>query len=664
MKEIEIKKEMLNLIKEINRLNYQYYTLDDPIVSDKEYDKIYQKLINLEKSSGIVLENSPTTRVGGEILSKFEKHIHIAALYSMDKAQNYEEILDWNNRNIRLLKESGEEYPELEYIVELKFDGLTINLTYEDGYLKMASTRGNGFIGEEILAQVKTIYSIPLEINYKGLMEVQGEGLMPLKSLEEYNKKHEEKLKNARNAAAGALRNLDPRITRSRNLDAYFYNIGYIENQSFKNDEEMKKFLKDNGFKVNKFNYKCKNLDEVIDKIEKIQSIRDSLDILIDGVTIKVNNLKSRQILGFTNKFPRWAIAYKFEAKEVITKVLDVIWNVGRSSKVTPTALLEAVDIDGVTIQRATLNNYDDIERKEVRLGSKVLIRRSNDVIPEILRALPTEEETFKIEKPKNCPSCGTELFQDGVHIFCPNTLSCVPQLISRLTHFASRDAMNIEGLSEMTISKLLSDLDVREIPQIYELKKEDLIKLEGFKEKRSSNLINAINASKEVKLENFIYALGISNVGIRTSRDLANKYQSFENFRKAVYNDLIEIDDIGPKTAWEIVEYFKDSHIKKSLDKLLSLGINPIYEVKEKENSYFTDKKIVLTGSLSIPRKELEKILVSKGGKITSSVSKNTDIVIVGEDAGSKYEKAKELNVDIMYEEELKKILGGEYEA
>ncbi len=655
----QVKDKMQDLIKLINKYNYEYYTLDSPSVEDKEYDKIYYELKKLEEESGIVLENSPTSRVGGQILDKFEKHNHISRLYSMDKAQDYNELRLWDSRNRRIIEADNNSYPELEYIVELKFDGLTINLTYNNGILLGAATRGNGIVGEEILPQVKTIKSVPLEISYKGLVEIQGEGLMPFKSLEEYNKSHEQKLKNARNAAAGALRNLDPKVTEERNLTAYFYNVNYIEDSIFKNDSEMKKFLRENHFRVNDLNYKCKNLNEVIEKIEYIEKIRNSLDILIDGVTIKINDLRTRELLSYTNKFPRWAIAYKFEAKEFTTKVIKVNWNVGRSSKVTPTAELDPVDIDGVTVRRATLNNYDDIQRKNISLYSTVIIRRSNDVIPEIMGSIPSDDKTYEIEKPEVCPSCGTKLYQDGVHIFCPNTLSCKPQLISRLTHFASRDAMDIEGLSEKTAELLLEKLDIRDIAQIYELKKEDLLSLEGFKEKKSSNLIEAIEKSKNVELTHFINALGINNVGIKAASDLANRFESIDKLREASYEDLIDIDDIGPITANEIIIYFSDEHIIKSLDRLFELGVKPYFKSKNiDQDSYFYGKKIVITGKLSSPRKEIEEKLEELGASVTSSVSKNTDLLISGEAPGSKYDKARELGIEIIDEDKYNQLI------
>lgn len=656
-------KEMDDLITEIDRLNYHYYTLDDPLLSDGEYDKLYDRLVNLENETGTILSYSPTTRVGGAILDKFEKHTHLNRLYSMDKAQGEDELKTWYERIERFVENYNNsninKLPEPEFIVELKFDGLTINLTYENKNLIMASTRGNGIIGEEILEQVKTIYSVPLRINYPGKIEVQGEGLMPLSELQKYNEINDEKLKNARNAAAGALRNLDPKVTKKRNLTAFFYNVGYIEEEIFKSDDDIKNFLRKNNFRVSKYNFKVKQFSEILDKIKKIEENRNNLDILIDGVTIKVNDIETRKALGYTNKFPRWAVAYKFEAEEISTKLLDVIWNVGRTAKVTPSAILEPVDIGGVTVKRATLNNYDDILRKKVKIGSRVLLRRSNDVIPEILGTLPSTEKTCDIEKPKICPYCGSHLYQDGVHIFCPNTLSCVPQLVSRLTHFASRDAMDIDGFSEKTIEKLMSTVDLKEIPDIYKLKYDDIIKIEGFKEKRTHNLLKAIGNSKNPNLENFIYALGIPNVGIKTARDLSNHFKSFNKLKNSNEEELISIGDIGEITAREIVKFFNDERINSSVDELFELGVSPKFH-EDNSRKPLLDKKVVITGTLEIPRKELEEKLISYGAKVTGSVSKNTDFVVAGENPGSKYKKAQSLGIEILNLEELKKLVGG----
>lgn len=651
------------LIEIINDLNYHYYTLDNPKVSDKEYDKLYDELVSLEKETNIIFPYSPTQRVGGEVLDKFEKHTHLARLWSLDKSQSYGELINWDNRVRRAIDEynsnNEDKLPAVKYIVEYKFDGLTINLTYKDGVLVQAATRGNGVVGEAILPQIKTIKSIPLMIDFKGIMELQGEGLMPLSVLEEYNKTALEPLKNARNAAAGALRNLDPKVTEERKLTAYFYNVGYIEGKTFNSHIEMLEFLKDNRFPVFPYAKVFDSIEGVIEEIERQKDERHKLDLLTDGLVIKINDMKTREVLGYTNKFPRWAMAYKFEAEETTTKLIDVVWNVGRTGKVTPTAILEPVEIAGATIRRATLNNYDDILRKGVRINSRVLIRRSNDVIPEILGTVETEEETYEIEKPTHCPACGSELYQNGVHIFCPNSLSCKPQLVSRLVHFASRDAMNIEGFSEKTAEKFVEELNITDLPQIYEVKYEDLLKLEGFKDKKASNLLEAIERSKNIPLSSFIYALGINNVGIKTATDLANHFKSIDNLRKATFEELVRIGEIGEVIAKSIIEFFQDPRINEALDKLLAEGINPYYEELQVEESIFTNKTVVITGTIEgYSRNEIKDMIEKMGGKVAGSVSKKTDYVIVGENPGSKYDKAIELGIKIVRMENGKFII------
>ncbi|WP_237036770.1 NAD-dependent DNA ligase LigA [Mediannikoviicoccus vaginalis] len=653
-------KRIEELVKQLNDYNYHYYTLDEPIVSDGEYDKLYDELVKLEHETGIVLSESPTQRVGGELLEGFVKHTHLAPLYSLDKAQNIEKIREWEKRAERLVKASNEKVLELLFLVELKFDGLTINLTYDEGRLVMAATRGNGVVGEDILAQVKTIPSIPFTIPYKGRIEVQGEGLMPLSALRKYNEKYTPALKNARNAAAGALRNLDPKETKKRNLTAYFYNVGYIEGKEFTSQEEMMQFLKDNRFKVHPFIKKAKTLEELEEILSYIEEYRKEIDVLTDGAVIKINDMKTREVLGYTNKFPRWAIAYKFEPEEYSTIVREVEWNVGRSGKVTPTALLEPVEIGDVLVSRATLNNMDDIERKQVKINSRVLIRRSNDVIPEILGKIEDYEDSKEIVMPSDCPFCHTPLIRDGVHYFCPNSMNCEPQLVSRLVHFASRDAMNIDGLSEKTIEKMLEILKVQEISQIYSLTAEDLYKLPGFKDKKVNNLLNAIENSKEVRLKNFIYAIGIPNVGIKTAEDLANRFKTFDNLRKATAQELVEVPDIGDITADAIEEFFHDEKVVEGLDRLLDEGVEIIKEENKKDvEQKFSDMRVVITGSFEdYSRKELEEIFKSMGAKTSSSVSKNTDMVVVGEKPGSKFDKAKELGIRIVEKDELEKII------
>ena len=647
------------LIDKINELNYHYYTLDEPIVSDGEYDKLYDELRNLEKSTGYINIFSPTQRVGGTILDKFEKHFHISRLYSQDKSQNINQLKDWIFRTKKLRdnynQTHNDKLEELEFITEYKFDGLTINLTYENGYLKTASTRGNGIVGEDVTKQVLTIPTIPTKIKEKSLLEIQGEAVMPLSSLKKYNEENEIPLKNVRNAAAGAIRNLDTSQTRKRNLKAYFYQIS-TNSLDFKTEEDKLEFLKEQKLPVYPYKKLIKNFDEIVNEIEYIKEERHNIDVLTDGVVIKVNDVKTQEVLGYTNKFPRWSIAYKYDPEEYTTKLLDVVWNVGRTGKVTPSAILEPVDFSGVTVQRATLNNYDDILRKKVKIGSKVFIRRSNDVIPEILGVVDEfQEGTKKIEKPNKCPYCHSELIEGNVHIYCPNSISCTPQLKARLVHFASRDAMDIEGLSEKTIELFINKLGIKEIYDLYDLSYEDLINLESFKDKKTNNLLEAIKNSKECELNDFIYAIGIPNVGVKTARDLAEKYKTLENLRNAKEEDLIEVEDIGEKTSHDIVEFFNDNNIKESIDKLLDKGIKINYINENEVSDSLDGMKIVITGSIeNYKRNDIKKLIIDHKGDVTSSVSKNTDLVLCGEKPGSKKEKADQLGIKILEDEEL----------
>lgn len=655
--------KLRNLIEQLNNLNYHYYTLDDPIVTDGEYDLLYDQLVKLEEETGIIYPDSPTQSVGDKILDKFEKHTHLQRLYSLQKAQSFGELQDWIDRVEKIHSQfnagNDEKLPPLEYCVELKFDGLTLNLTYEDGFLQMASTRGTGIVGEEILDQVKTIKSIPLSIDYKGLMEVSGEGVMHLSTLKKYNETYDIKLKNARNAAAGALRNLNTAETKKRNLDAYIYNVGFMQPQILNSQQEVAQFLKNNRFKTHPYFEVVKNYGEIIEQIKIIEKMRKQIDVLTDGVVIKVDDFRTREILGFTNKFPRWAIAYKFEAEEFTTIVREVDWNVGRTGKVTPIAKLDPVDIDGVTVSRATLNNYDDIERKQVKLGSRVIIRRSNDVIPEILMALEDDSlETKIIEKPTHCPACNSELFYDKVHIYCPNSLECIPQMNARIDHFASRSAMNIDGLSSKTLDKMIETLNITRIDQIYDITKDDLLRLEGFKDKKAQKIIDAIESSKNPNLGAFIYALGIPNVGEKTSSDLADRFGSFENLRNAKHEQLLEVEDIGEITAQDIVNFFNEEHIIDGLDRLLSKGIT-FKKSQQTKGSNLDGITMVVTGTIEgYNRKEIEKELKLRGAKVSGSVSKNTDILLAGESAGSKLEKARGFNTKIYEGDELYEFL------
>ncbi|WP_297688810.1 NAD-dependent DNA ligase LigA [uncultured Anaerococcus sp.] len=657
------RQELENLIEQINILDYRYYTLDEPLVSDGEYDKLYDRLVSLQEELDFIPDDSPTNRVGGAVLDKFEKHYHLTRLLSQDKAQSYDQLRDWIDRCERLKenyeRENSVKLPDLEFIMEYKFDGLTINLTYENGLLKTAATRGNGSVGEEVKAQVETIRSIPLRIKEESLLEIQGEALMPLSELERYNKENSLQLKNARNAAAGAIRNLNTSETAKRRLTAFFYAVP-TNSLDFKTEEDMLDFLREMKLNVHPYHKKVKNIDQIIEELERIEKERKTLDILTDGVVIKINDKKTQEALGYTNKFPRWSIAYKFEAEEFTTKLLDVVWNVGRTGKVTPSAILEPVDFSGVTVSRATLNNYDDILRKKVKIGSEVFIRRSNDVIPEILGVVDENQEgTKEIEKPTKCPYCHSELIQGNVHIICPNSISCKPQLLARMEHFASRNAMDIEGLSEKTIGQLIEELGINEIDDIYDLKYDDLINLDRFGPKKTNNLLTAIEASKNCDLNSFIYAIGIPNVGERTARDLANKFRSFEKLRLAKASELTEVDDIGEITAENIVEFFSDENITSSIDRLLAKGISINNPQTNDKSDKLKDLSFVITGSIDgFSRDDIKELLEKNGASVRGSVSKNTDIVLAGEKAGSKKKKALELEIEIYEGEKLNKFL------
>lgn len=654
------------LIEIIDELNYRYYTLDNPSVSDREYDDLYDELVRLEQETGKVLDYSPTQRVGGSALDKFTKHKHLGKLWSLDKSQSLEELRNWDMRVKRLIdahnEENSESFKYPEYVLEYKFDGLTINLTYENGLLVTAATRGNGIVGESILHQVKTIRNIPLSIPYnEGTIEVQGEGLMPISSLNAYNETAVEPLKNPRNAAAGALRNLDPKITATRNLVMYAYNIGYSDTLKFKTHIEMMEFLKKNKLPVYDYLKIYCDIEDIIAEIGAVEENLKSLDILTDGLVIKINDMKTREILGYTQKFPRWAIAYKFKSEEMTTTLIGVTWNVGRTGKVTPTAHLEPVELAGATVKRATLNNWDDIIRKNVALNCRVWIRRSNEVIPEIMGTVDDCEGRVEIEKPKECPACGSELHHEGVHLFCPNSLSCKPQLVSRIVHFASRDAVDIEGLSEKTAEQLFEQLDLKNISDIYELKYDDLIVLDRFGEKKTDNLLKQIEKSKHVALHSFIYALGIPNVGKKTATELANHFETLEDIMNTDIETLIQLPDIGRVVATSIVDFFHDEKILQSVDKLLSEGFDINHEAVEilNSDSVFSGKTVVITGTIEgLPRKEVGELVESLGGRVTSSVSKSTDIVVAGEKSGSKRQKAESLGIRIIENDELKQII------
>lgn len=644
--------EMTSLKDRLNELAYRYYVLDDPAVSDAEYDALYDKLVALEKSTGVVLPDSPTRRVGGKPLSKFEQVRHLGRLYSLDKCKTREELGAWMDK----LRVAGK-MPRVS--VEYKFDGLTINLTYRGGELVQAATRGDGVTGEVVTEQVKTIRSVPLSIPYKGVLEVQGEGIMRLSALAEYNSDPTvTPLKNARNAAAGAIRNLDPAETAKRRLEVVCYNVNYIEGRRFESGSEMMAFLKEQKFKVSDMYVLADDQKTVFDTLDKIESVRPSLDFLIDGAVVKADDFSMREELGYTEKFPRWAMAFKFAAEEMTTVVRDVIWQVSRTGKLNPLAVLDPVDIGGVTVSRATLNNISEIRRKDIRIGSRVFVRRSNDVIPEITGVAEQPEDAVEIEVPAVCPACGSPVEVRGVFAYCTDSEACEPALVSRFAHFVCRDAMDIEGLSEKTLELLYSEGKIRDFADLYSLSADDLTDLEGFKDKKIANILAAIAASKHTELKRFLFAIGIPGIGKKAAAQLADAFGTLEAARAAKEEELLALDDFGDVMAKNVIAFWNDPLRAAEVDRLIAAGIT--FEQKERTEGAFSGKKVVLTGSLArFTRSEAKKLIEERGGEVADGVSAKVNLVIAGEAAGSKLEKAKKLGIEIIDEQKFVEMLG-----
>ena len=770
---------MKALADRLNRYAYAYYTKDDPLVSDQEYDRLYQELENLENETGLVLPQSPTQRVGDKVLPGFIKHRHLAPLWSLDKVRTPEELRDWETRNARILADAGADGAsgsggvggmdvgsgaDIAYIVTMKFDGMTVNLTYDDGSLVSGATRGTGTVGEAILPQLLTIPAIPPAVDGPVLTEIRGEAIMTRESFEAYNAVADSPLKNQRNGAAGALRNLDIAETRRRRLSVYFYDIGYWQGQEqeFRTYAEELAWLEQQGFSVHPFHRRCVDLQEVLAAVAEIGNLRDQLNFDIDGAVIAIDSLSQRAVLGYTAKFPRWAVAYKFEALEETTTLLAVEWNVGRTVKVTPTAILEPVELAGVTVSRATLNNIDDIRRKGVSIGATVFIRRSNDVIPEILGVAPEDgagrpgavalpvdagdagaySPDGQIEAPTHCPQCGSELIRDGVHIFCPNAIGCKPQMVKALAHFAGREAMNVEGFSEKTARQLFEELDLRSVDQLYRITREQLLSLDKFKEKKAENLLQAIGQSKLCGLDSFLFGLGIPHVGKKTAQDLALAFGSLEQLMAADTEALLAVPEIGGIIAESLWQFFRDEKIRSVIERLLQAGVSPSpvgpavqggqavqgeqaaqgreaeqdgptaqsgraaqsglpdqagrtdqaaqaswagqttqagqiaqagqttqagqpTQADQTAQNPFFGKYAVATGTLQhFSRRGVEDKLKSLGAVTQDSVTKATEIVIVGEKAGSKLAKAQALYKEtgkplILTEDEFLRMLG-----
>lgn len=644
---------MRQMVDQLNKWAYEYYVLDNPTVKDTEYDALYDQLVALEKSTGQVLDDSPTKRVGGEPLSGFVRHKHIKRLYSLDKVQSFNELEEWVNKVIAAVGPTT-------FTVELKYDGLTINATYRNGKFVGASTRGNGIEGEDVTAQVLTIRSVPLSIDFDGVAEIQGEGIMRLSVLENYNRSNpNDQLKNTRNAAAGAIRNLDPAVTAKRNLDVVFYSTGYTEGMDVSTQTQLVEFLKHNKFKTNFVFETATDFQGIKKVIEKIAENRSKYDFLIDGVVIKVNDYATRELLGYTDKFPKWAVAYKFDAEQVMTRLNEVRWQVGRTGKLTPIGVLEPVDLCGATISRATLNNFGDIQRKNLLVNADVFIRRSNDVIPEVLGLAQKYPESETIHKPTNCPSCNSILVERGANLYCPDSLNCKTQIVGRINHYCTKPACNIEGLSEKTVLAMVENLHISTPADLYDLTAEDLAQLEGFKDKKISNVLKSIEASKSVTLAQLIYALGIDNIGTVTARDLAKQFKNLDNLRSADVSTLAQIDQIGEVVAQSIVDYFADEENLVALNKLREHGINPTY-TESTTVGVFSGKKVVLTGTLEkFTRSEAGKLIESLGGQLSASVTSSVNLVVAGEAAGSKLDKARKLGIEIIDEQTFLQMVG-----
>lgn len=642
---------MKELVEKLNKYAALYYEQDAPEISDAEYDALYDELRALEESEGYSLKNSPTHRVGGAPQKKFAQSKHLLRLYSLDKCKTREELAEWYDR---VIKAAGKE-PELT--AEYKFDGLTLNILYENGALVKAATRGDGTVGEEVTAQVKTISGVPRNISYKGRIEIQGEGIMRLSALEEYNRRSSEPLKNARNGAAGAIRNLDPAVTADRNLSFMAYNIGFSD-RHFASQSEMHAFLAEEGFETESDFTVLKGVDEAFAFAEKVDGLRHSLDFLIDGVVFKVNDTALRDEIGYTEKFPKWAIAYKFKADEMTTVLRDVVWQVSRSAKLNPLAVLDPVDIGGVTVKRATLNNYGDILKKKVRIGDRVFIRRSNDVIPEITGVAEEVEGAKEVEKPTVCPACGAPVREEGAFIYCTGE-HCAPQIVAALDHFASKDAMDIDGFSEKTAEQFYNELHLTSPVQLMQLKKEDIAGLDRFGDKKAENLVSAVAAAKDTTMDRLLFALGIDGIGKKTAKDLSAKFGTFEALAQADKDALLAVDGIGGILADNILAWFADEGNKKLLSDLYASGVN--VREAEKKSGVFDGMRIVLTGSLpTYKRGEATALIENNGGEVASSVSKTVDMVLAGEDAGSKLDKAKKLGIKIIDENEFVAMLNG----
>lgn len=669
---VYLNQEITNRLKELhtqlNQYNHEYYVLDQPSVPDAEYDRLMQELINIEAEyPELITADSPTQRIGGVALEAFDKVTHTTPMLSLANAFSEEDLRDFDRRVRQAIGE------DVSYICELKIDGLAVSLRYENGVLVKGATRGDGVVGEDITANLKTIRSVPLRLNEPYTFEVRGEAYMPKRSFEALNAARKENgeplFANPRNAAAGSLRQLDPRIAAKRNLDIFLYGMGDLETEEIASHSEGLNFLEKNGLKVNRDRKTCPTIEEVIQYVENWSAKRPSLNYEIDGIVIKVDRYEDQEQLGTTAKSPRWAIAYKFPAEEVMTQLIDIELSVGRTGVVTPTAILEPVQVAGTTVQRASLHNEDLIKEKDIRIGDYVIIRKAGDIIPEVVQVVLDKraENLQPFAMPEHCPECDSELIRIGeeVALRCINP-KCPAQIRESLIHFVSRNAMNIEGLGEKVIAQLYQHELVHSAVDLYSLTREQLIQLERMGEKSVSNLLTSIENSKKNSLEKLLFGLGIRHVGAGAAKVLAEHFETIDRLMEATEEQLLEVPDVGEKMVESIHMYFDNEDVQKVIQSFKDVGVNVEYlgpkrsEVAQAD-SVFQQKTVVLTGKLhQLTRNEAKAQIEALGGKVSGSVSKKTDLVIAGEDAGSKLVKAQELDIEIWDENQLIKELNG----
>ena len=662
-----VRRRIEKLREEIRKHDYYYYVLNQPIISDAEYDRLFRELQELEqKYPQLVTPDSPTQRVGAPPAEEFRPVRHALPMLSLQNCFTEEEFLDWDRRVRRLL---GGEKPV--YVCEPKLDGLSVELVYEDGVFTVGSTRGDGYTGEDVTQNLRTIKQVPLrllsdEIPPPRLLEVRGEVYMEKEAFKRLNeeraKSGEPLFANPRNAAAGSLRQLDPGVTASRPLKLFCYALGRVEGIEIKSQEELLVTLPKLGFPVNPLWRRCETPEEAIDFYHELLERREELPYEADGMVVKVNDFAQREVLGEVSRAPRWAIAFKFPAEEATTRVLDIVVQVGRTGALTPVAILEPVEVSGVTVSRATLHNEDEVRRKDVRIGDWVVVRRAGEVIPEIVKSIPErrtgEEKEFKM--PTRCPVCGGPVVRPPGEVVhrCEN-LSCPARIKESIRHFASRRAADIEGLGEKLVDQLVDKGLVRRISDLYHLTKEQLAALERMGDKSAQNLLEQLERSKGMSLARFIYALGIRYVGEHIAEVLAERFGSIDELARASYEELVEIPEIGPRIAQSIVDFFASEDNRRLIEELKAVGIDPRAE-RPKEKGPLAGKTLVFTGRLSdMTREEAKRLVESLGGKVTSSVSRKVDYVVVGEDPGSKLDRARELGIPTLTEEEFRKLVG-----